>query len=136
MTKQLDLPYNTVKSAHVVTSIKQSLVFKGHLSGFMSIIMSPQKCHRCSSDKLSHLKFNYRNDLDLNEHKIYLKLGLFTVLLPTVTIRFYDEKNRESIRDATAELQVKFIWSTLGAFILSIDPDHKYIWLRGGDFNH
>ena len=45
-------------------------------------------------------------------------------------------KNRESIRDVTAELQIKFIWSTLGAFILSIHPDHKYIWLRGGDFNH
>jgi hypothetical protein len=27
-------------------------------------------------------------------------------------------KNRESIRDVTAELQIKFIWSTLGAFIL------------------
>jgi hypothetical protein len=26
--------------------------------------------------------------------------------------------------------------ATLGAFNLSIHPDHKYIWLRGGDFNH
>jgi hypothetical protein len=25
---------------------------------------------------------------------------------------------------------------TLGAFNLSIYPDHKYIWLRGGDLNH
>ena len=36
------------------------------------------------------------------------------------------KKNRESIRDATAELQVKIIWSC----------DHKYIWFRGGDLNH
>ena len=26
--------------------------------------------------------------------------------------------------------------ATPGAFNLSIHPDHKYIWLRGGDFNH
>jgi hypothetical protein len=26
--------------------------------------------------------------------------------------------------------------STLGAFNLSIHPDHKYIWFRGGDLNH
>jgi hypothetical protein len=25
--------------------------------------------------------------------------------------------------------------STLGAFNLSIHPDHKYIWFRGGDLN-
>ena len=24
----------------------------------------------------------------------------------------------------------------LGAFNLSINPDHKYIWFRGGDLNH
>ena len=26
--------------------------------------------------------------------------------------------------------------STLGAFNLSIHPDHKYIWIKGGDLNH
>jgi hypothetical protein len=26
--------------------------------------------------------------------------------------------------------------SILGAFNLFIHPDHKYIWLRGGDLNH
>jgi hypothetical protein len=26
--------------------------------------------------------------------------------------------------------------STLGAFHLSIHPDYKYIWFRGGDLNH
>ena len=35
-------------------------------------------------------------------------------------------KNRESIRDATAKLQVKIIWPC----------DHKYIWFRGGDLKH
>jgi len=59
------------------------------------------------------LKFNYRNDLDLNEHKIYLKLGLFTVLLPTVTIRFYDENKYGGLNQLT-----KFQPKSLHQFLL------------------
>ena len=61
---------------------------------------------------------------------------------------YMKNKNRESIRDATAELQVnkKFTsgrgWGmtlrdlSYKAFNWPSHPDHKYIWIRGGDLNH